>query len=110
MAIIVAMYGGIVGFLFHKQWFAGLLKSGSWLALLQALHALYVIFRTLEGEPTPFVVLGILTDMLPLNAWPVILLIWLQKLKTTNVDEIMGNPVSEQVDKSISSSEIDESE
>jgi hypothetical protein len=110
LSIIVALYGGIVAFFFHKPWFGGLLKSGAWLALFQAMHTLYVIFSTLEGEPTLFVVLGILTAMIPLNAWPIILLIWAHNLKTTNVEEIMGGTPLDPIDNENSNSEREKAE
>jgi len=87
VAVILTMYCGAFGLFFRKSWYAIVLKLGSWIALLQAVHTLYIVFKAINHVPNIFVLLGIFTLMIPLHGWPVILLVWLYKQKSSIIDE-----------------------
>ena len=81
MAIVASMFLGAVGLFIRKSWATPTLQFASWLAIAQAAYALVNICVFMGGFPPVFVVLGMLTAMLPGIAWPIFLLIWLSRNK-----------------------------
>lgn len=83
-AIIVSMFCGAFGLAFRRSWGSKVLILSSWLAVLKGADALIMVISSLGGMPTIFVMLGILTMMVPLYGWPVFLLFWLYRHKLPN--------------------------
>jgi hypothetical protein len=77
LAIVAAMLIGAAGLFIRKSWATRALQLGSWFALAQTAYALLTVCAFMGGPPPMFVLLGMLTVMLPIVAWPAFLLIWL---------------------------------
>ncbi|MCK4905090.1 hypothetical protein KAS42_02435 [bacterium] len=97
IGVIVFMICGAIGIILHRSWGSRVLVLGSWLYVLEGISTIFVVVDFMGGPPPIFVILGILTTMIPLYGWPVFLLIWFARHKLNggyNVDGKENNPKS----------------
>ena len=76
ISICAFMLVGAVGLTLRKRWGVVASQIGAALVVAKSVHNIIIVFQFMGGPPPIFAVLGMLTVMLPMVAWPIFLLVW----------------------------------
>jgi hypothetical protein len=82
---------GGIGVVLRKPWGVTSLLWGSYLVFANAVYSFLVVCGFLGGVPPLFVLLGMLTLLSVLSAWPVFLVIWLRR--RSGLTATVGTPM-----------------